>query len=90
MLLLERYNWRSTAYLTGGHSGAVRVIAFSPNGKCQQAEVLHSLPVSLPLCRLNTGGHQYCAAAITLKLRPSIGPQRRVGDGFFTAATDEQ
>lgn len=56
VLLLERYNWRSTAYLTGGHSGAVRVITFSPNGKCEQAEVLQSLPVRLMLCCLNAGG----------------------------------
>lgn len=33
VMVLERLNWKPTAYLTGGHSGPVRVVAFSPNGE---------------------------------------------------------
>jgi WD40 repeat protein len=32
VVLLERLNWHPCAYLSGGHTGPVRVIAFSPNG----------------------------------------------------------
>jgi chromosome transmission fidelity protein 4 len=32
VVLLERFNWHPSDYLTGGHTGPVRAIAFSPNG----------------------------------------------------------
>jgi hypothetical protein len=38
VVLVERLSWQQEGYLSGGHSGDVGVVAFSPNGASGAAE----------------------------------------------------